>query len=704
LVAAIGLLVGAAAASAEPADDEEPGYETVVTPSRSEEAAFESPRAIEVVGQRQLRERNPGATPEALQDETGVYMQRTNTAGGAPILRGLMGQHVLLLVDGIRLNNAITRFGPNQLLNTVDPFQIQRVELVRGPGSVLYGSDAMGGVVNLITRRPAFDPRRAWDASAELLGRYDSADSGLQGHLGLSGHIRGLGARAGGSFKHFGELDGGRDTGTQRFTAYQEGDANLSLAWALSSSSMLRASYAAVRQKDAFRTDRSTPTDFLRFTDQFRDLASIGYSGRFDDFFIRQADITLSFHSQRELRERFRLALDRIEWEEDQVSTAGAMVNLRTDLPYNRLTYGVDVYHDWIASAAQSGAVSSAEWTLLDRGRYVDGSAYTQLGVYLMDRIPLWRKLAFDVGARVSTWSIQIPEDLHAKIDEIQTTRTSFVGSFHARYLVGDGLNFVAGVSQGYRAPNVDDFSALGCSGQGYDVPQKDLASEKSITAEAGVKLDLFGMLTGSVFYYFTHLNDLIVRMPGTLMTSAGPTSRVQCGTAADGQPIMVGVYTRDNAETGQIHGVEASAQLSLGHWALFSWVTWTRGEVTLDLPGSYSEPMSRIPPLNGLAGVRYDVSGGVGFAELAVRWADRQDRLSTSDRGDRRICPAGTTACDGTPGYAVLTLRGGARVHRFLRLTAALENLTNTTYRIHGSGIDGAGVSGILGMELLVQ
>jgi outer membrane receptor protein involved in Fe transport len=689
----------------EPGDDS--GYETVVTPSRGQEPAFESPRAIETLSASELEDKPPATTPEALENEPGIVMQRTNTGGGAPIIRGLMGQHVLLLVDGIRLNNSITRFGPNQLLNTVDPYQIERVEVMRGPGSVLYGSDAMGGVVNLITRRAAFDPRRAWDASAELKARFDSADSGLVGHLAASGHLRSFGLRIGGSLKDFGELAGGRDTGAQRFTAYQEGDADLSLTWALGAKSLLRLFYGGVRQEDAPRTDRSTPSDFLRFTDQFRDMATLSYSGQFDDSFLKQVDATLSFHHQRELRERFRIALDRIDRQEDTVTTLGTVLTLRTDLPYTQLTYGVDFYNDWVGSSEELETISRPERTPQDRGRYVDGSGYSQLGVYLLDRIALGRKLAFDLGARVNSWWIDVPRDLKAGLDAVQSTRTGVVGSLHARYLVGDGLNLVAGVSQGYRAPNIDDLSAMGCSGQGYDVPNDELDSEKSVTAEAGVKFDLHGIFSGSLFYYYTYLHDQIVRMSSKLDENGTVVTQKQCGTSSTGAPVMVGVFARDNAKSGQIHGVELSLRLALGrHWSLFSWATWTRGEVTLDLdvPVDFSEPTSRIPPLNGMAGVRYSVGQGMGFAELGVRWAGRQDRLSTSDRGDRRICPDGPIGCDGTPPFAVVTLRGAARLSKCLRLTMAVENLTNETYRVHGSGVDGAGLSAILGMELVVQ
>ena len=682
-------------------------YETVVTASRGKERAFDSPRAITVLGRKKLLERMPAATPEALQDEVGLTMQRTNSAGGAPILRGMLGQHVLLLVDGVRLNNAVTRFGPNQLLNTVDPFLIQQVEVLRGPGAVLHGSDALGGVINIITRKPTFDPRRAWDASAEAVGRFDSADLSGVGHAETWGHLRSVGLRLGGSLKRFGDLTGGRNTGAQPFSAYSEGNAQLSAAWIMNHTSVLRLGFSMTRQYDAPRTDKSSPTDFLRFSEQFRDLATLSYRGRFENRVVQELDATISFHSQRELRERFCLARQciqqrrrseaNVERERDDVHSLGTQVSLRSDLPYhNQLRYGFDLYHDWVDSSAEWEEIASLTRHPQDRGRYPDGSRYLQFGGYITDRLSLGRKLALDLGVRVSAWDVQIPADPAYKVKALSTTHVGAAGSLHGRYLLGDGLNIVAGVSQGFRAPNVDDYAARGCSGQGYDIPNSDLEAEKSVTAEAGVKLDLAGLLTGSLFYYFSYVDGLIVRQAQS--TSSGPVITGVCG-------LPLPVMQRANASSGSIHGIELSLALNLGlRWSLFSWAAWTHGQVSLDDKG-VSEPMSRIPPLNGMAGVRFAIQEVKGFVELGMRWAAPQDRLAAADRSDSRICPGPRPDdCDGTPGFVVLTLRGAAQLARPLRMTLAVENFTNQSYRVHGSGLDGAGVSAIVGMELKVR
>jgi len=682
------------------AEEEDSEYETVVTSSRGEEEAFRSPRSIKVVGRKELRVRQPETTPESLQDAPGFYMQRTNLAGGAPIIRGLLGPQVLLLVDGVRLNNAITRLGPNQLLNTVDPYQIQRVEVLRGPGSMLYGSDAMGGVINIITRKPAFDPRRAWDLGGEVAGRFNSAALGGAGHANVTGHLRSVGVRVGGTFKHMGDLTGGADTGLQPFTGYTEGAADVSAAWWITPEAQLRLGYGMVRQGNAHRTDRSTPTDFRRFTDQDRDLLTLAYSHDLEDSPVDRVDATVSFHSQRELRERFRLNKDRVEREWDDVSTLGAGLSLASELPWNNtLTYGFDLYHDWVASRGEREKLTAPSSPDPRRGRYMDDSRYLQFGAYAQDRLLLLNdKLALDAGLRVSVWNVGIPEDQAQQVPEVEATHPGVVGSLHARYLVGDGLNIVAGVSQGFRAPNVDDYSATGCSGQGFDRPNPDLDAEKSVTAEAGIKLDLFGLLRGSIFYYFTYLDGLIVRRP--VLDAGGRPLQQQCGTTTAGAPVWADETRRENADSGMIHGVEMDLALDLGRrWTIFTWVAWTHGAVST--ADNDDEPMSRVPPVNGLAAVRLNLPEVKGFTQLGVRWAARQDRISTRDSKDSRICPSGPAGCDGTAAYGVLSLRSAAEVAPGVLLGLTLENLTNATYRVHGSGVDGPGLSLVANLEV---
>ena len=144
----------------------------VITANRYEVQALDVAEMISTYSLRDQRELAPRSMAEALIGVPGVWMQKTNHGGGSPFIRGLTGNQTLVLVDGIRLNNATFRYGPNQYLNTIDPLSLHRVEVLRGSASVEYGTDALGGAVNLLSKTPQFSRQGEGTVfSWELIGK-----------------------------------------------------------------------------------------------------------------------------------------------------------------------------------------------------------------------------------------------------------------------------------------------------------------------------------------------------------------------------------------------------------------------------------------------------------------------------------------------------------------------------------------------------
>ena len=196
--------------------------EVVVTAQRTATNRFSTPEAISVLSAKNMQQLQARTTPEALVSMTGVFIQKTNHGGGSPFVRGLTGNQTLQLIDGIRLNNATFRYGPNQYFNTIDPLSIERIEVLRGSGSVQYGSDALGGTIQIFTKNPEFSSEKTWNG--RLLGRImtQGMEQTGRGELGFSN--KKIAITGGLTYRNFGDLVGGDTTGKQSPSGYKELD------------------------------------------------------------------------------------------------------------------------------------------------------------------------------------------------------------------------------------------------------------------------------------------------------------------------------------------------------------------------------------------------------------------------------------------------------------------------------------------------
>lgn len=168
--------------------------EIVISAQRSPTERFQTPEAISVVTNSGLIRSQSRTSPEALQFSPGVFVQKTNHGGGSPFVRGLTGNQTLLLIDGIRLSNATFRYGPNQYFNTLDVFDLSRIEVLRGSGSVQYGSDALGGAIQAFSRPLRLNAGQPqWNGKVLLRGTTQDMEQSTHADLAWSGRRFALG-------------------------------------------------------------------------------------------------------------------------------------------------------------------------------------------------------------------------------------------------------------------------------------------------------------------------------------------------------------------------------------------------------------------------------------------------------------------------------------------------------------------------------
>jgi hemoglobin/transferrin/lactoferrin receptor protein len=492
--------------------------EVLVTPSRGQMANMNLPYTTGSIGSQEFHDRTYRTLPEALKYTSGILVQQTGHGQGSPYIRGFTGYQTLMLIDGIRLNNSVFRSGPNQYWNTVDPLSIQSMEIVKGPGSVLYGSDAVGGVVNVLTRGPS-DTESGWDLGGRLYYRYSSAgnDSIVRGELDAAVNPD-LGLFVGGTGKWFGDLRGGREVGRQNNTAYNEYDVDFKARYDLQDNVQLVAAHQRVRINNAPRTHQTIYSitwdnltqgnELRRDLDQERELTYVQLHATEMDGPVTEAHFNVSWHQQNELRHRFRTG-NRLDYQGFDVGTLGLFATFASPSPIGKLTYGVEYYRDTVSSFNSGNPI---------QGPVADDATYDLLGLFVQDEFDITDRLHFTLGgrftyARVDANRVRDPNTGLAMT--ITEDWASAVGSARlVADVVPDELHWYGGVSQAFRAPNLSDVSRFDTARTNeYEIPVQGLDPEYYISFETGLKArqDWWEAQLG---YYYTIIDDMIIRFP----------------------------------------------------------------------------------------------------------------------------------------------------------------------------------------------
>jgi hemoglobin/transferrin/lactoferrin receptor protein len=673
--------------------------DVVVVAARDERAALELPYSTSTLSSDELRlERAVRTIPEALEYEPGVMVQKTGHGQGSPYIRGFTGYRNLLLIDGVRLNNSVFRDGPNQYWNTVDPYGLSRLELVRGPSSVLYGSDAIGGVVNAITRGAEDLQATPWSEqwNRRLYYRYASAEDSHIGRAEVIGKATdNLLVGAGITAKRFGDLEGGSEVGTQSHTGYDELDWDAKLQYIFSDDAYAVLAHQSVAVDDAWRTHKTIygidwkgltiGSETRRTLDQERDLTYLQFH-HFDlANGVDELHIGISHHLQSEERDRLR-SRSRHDVQGFDVETLGVQATLKSFSPIGTLIYGADFYHDDVSSYAykldEEGQVTSRSI----QGPVADDATYDTLGLYVQDEIAISEQLVLTLGLRYEYAEADartVEDPVNGGVMPVAGDWDNVAGSLRALYWLDDAhrCNLFGGLSQGFRAPNLSDLTRYDSARTDeIETPAPDLDPEEFLTGEIGIKAGT-RTVDAQLAYFYTSIDGMIVRTP--------------TGRQIDGDYEV----TKRNAGDGYIHGVELDAGYRfLEAYRFFITFTWIDGEVDT-YPTSadvmVTEPIDRLMPPTGRTGLRW--SRHDLWLEGSLVAAAKADKLSTRDAGDTSRIPPG-----GTPGYVVVDLRAGWQAAPGLSLSLAIENLTDEDYRVHGSGLNEPGRNLVLACDWL--
>jgi len=459
--------------------------EITVTAERGLEASFESPAAVNTLAARDLAGQWPRTAPEMLPEAPGVWLQKTNHGGGSPFVRGLTGNQVLTLVDGIRLNNSTYRYGPNQYINTIDPYSLDRIEVLRGGVSTLYGSDAIGGTLHFLSASPGL---AAAGTEFHAAGRGKLAGEGMEssGRLDLRLRTPQWGLIGGVSLRSFGDLRAGGGLGVQSPSGYDETAANLKGLFKLGDELLLTAAFQSVRQPEVPAYDQVAQRGYARyvFRPQERHLSYLRLTSFSSKPLWREIEATVSWQESDEGRERQKEASDLVVAERDRVTTLGLQFRLRSE-PRSAwsLTTGVDIYSDLVRSAAAETDLATGT-TVEKRGLYPDRAKAFDLAIYHAQSLDV-RRFGLRAGVRCDLVSIRARDGFFG---DTSISPAALAGHFSALYRVSGTLHAVFNLSRSFRAPNINNLSTFGLFDYGIEVPVPGLRPEYGTTMEAGAK------------------------------------------------------------------------------------------------------------------------------------------------------------------------------------------------------------------------
>jgi hemoglobin/transferrin/lactoferrin receptor protein len=671
--------------------------EVTVTATPGRAAALEDvAQRVNIIGEEKIAQRSKTVLAQAANEEVGLHLQRTSPTLGGVFVRGLTGTKVNVFVDGVRYTTSAQRGGISTFFDMVEPATLEGIEVVRGPSSAEYGSDALGGTVQLLTRVPMFGSsgRRvsgSWNASV------GSADAGIGSALvtryaaptfGVSGTVAGRRVNTlrpgGGEDTHnavtrfLGLPSSVAIEGRLPDTAFTQYGGHLKANWAITPTAQLVASYLRGQQDGGKRYDQLLGGDGnlvaeLRnlMTDHFYARLEKARAGILDRF-----TLSYSFSAQRE--ERVNQGGNgnpraSINHEPERTVAHGLQAAAHRIAGSHDLTLGGDVFLETIA--APSFAVNPMTGAAtVRRGRVPDDPRYRHGGVFAQDVFDaLPGRLRFNGAVRFSAASYRVDEaDVRVDgqplwpADSYGTSAVTF--RLGALWTVSGPLSVAANVSRGFRAPDVTDLGTFGLTGSGYEVSNREV---QGLGATVGTTADASAVSTGrtvevlvpetSLSYeltlrhrsrrlkadltvFRTDVDDNVAKQ--SLILPAGAVGLTLAGEPITRQlasgVVYVGVSSspvlvRTNFDEVRIRGLEASLEAELtGSLLLGGTFTWLHAEDrATGLPPNIE---GGTPAPEGWLHLRLAPAGGRRFwLEPYLHAAARQDRLSTLDLGDRR-------------------------------------------------------------------
>lgn len=691
--------------------------ETVISASQVVQSRAAVAQSVKVLTKATMEAVNAQTTADLLQATGSVFVQRSQQGGGSPVLRGFEASRVLLVVDGIRMNNAIYRSGHLQNSITMDHNALERVEVLFGPASTVYGSDALGGAVCFYTKNPVLSNQAGLRITkGTAMVRMGSANRERTANLGFQvggkrwgtytsltysdfGDVR-MGTRGGkapvfGLRNYYVERFQGKDSlvanpdpYVQKRSGYQQYDVLQKVLFRPSDRVQHGLNLQFSNSGLVPRYDRLTDPGFggqgLRYAEwnygpQTRFLAAYHLQLASAGWWNGGIRTTLSYQHLEESRISRRFDNPNRRNQTEQVGVWGMTTLGERHREKYSLRMGADVQHNNVVSEAFEEQIDTGIRTFAGT-RYPDGgsqlwsaSAFTTYTVYL-------GRGTLHAGARVG----------YAELDALFKDTTYFPfpfsvvrqrqpiasGNIGGVFAVRPALTLRANLSSGFRTPNVDDLGKVFDSQPGsLIVPNPGIRPEQTYNLEAGWLWKVFPGLRWEFAAWYTLFNNAIVTDDFSF--------NGQDSILYDGEWSRV--LANQNKRQAVLFGLTSSVEWELYKgWMLTANYTYTKGRV---LEATGSSPLDHIPPIYGRVGLRYQHRKGGAEAYCLWNGSKPIEQYALNGEDNEQYAPEG-----GMPAWQTIHLRFHYQAGPAWRIQIGVDNLFDVAYRTFASGINGPG------------
>ena len=692
-----------------------------------------------ILHQKEIERLNTQTTADLLEKRAGVNVQKSQMGGGSPVIRGFEANRVLLVVDGVRLNNAIYRGGHLQSIISVDNATLEQVEIIFGPSSSEYSSDGLGGVIHLHTKRPKFTDSPIFKQNYST--RYATANKGLSQHYDLSytskgfsifssvstsdfddlkmGAVRKHGYENWGKVYHYmvnGKQKENPNPNIQKHTGYSQKDFLQKAIFRLSDKLLFTGNFQFSNSSNVPRFDKMNDYKSISYnqeteTTEYEDLkyATWNYGPQKRSFYSMQFDYSansllldsaqLIFGYQDVFESRLVQKIDSDESidQHENVDIYSINANFRK----NKLHYGLEFYNNQVLSKAFKTIDNISN--PYDQTRYPNGgSSMSSWAAYITYAKKVSEKLKLNAGIRftenkLSGKYIQVRmPTITLPYDSIDNKYNAFTGNFSAAYFPNESWKIAAIVSSGFHAPNLDDVSKVFYKGSNVTIPNFNLRPEYANTAEINITKNINNRILLNANAYYTAISDAIMRVEAD--------SIHKVGVIIDPEEGFTSIKTNQNTGKAEIYGATASLSMRIAsNYTLETDYTYIKGRnKDTDLP------FTHIPPSFGKTAIYADFDHWrASFYALynGSKPMDQYDLISGTDNEEEspilwtNLEESDTWVIEyqGTPAWYTLNMSFMYRFSESFTLQLAAENILDHHYKTFASGLSAPGRNFIL-------